>query len=100
MTERRTEYPAPVLEDVQAEAREAESLLREALAKLERQTLEDAGRADWENVPALDADDGHETSSDAQLRVAINDARDALAEVDDLVSILLDGSKDPEDASE
>lgn len=94
MNERRTEYPAPLLEDVRAEAREAQALLEAAFEKLEEQTLEDAGRADWENAPALDTEDGRETPSDAQLRVAINDARDALAEVEDLVAIMLDGSRD------
>lgn len=91
VTERRTAYPAPVLEAVQTEAREAEGRLSEALARLEKETLEDPQRADWEHVPALETDDGHETPSDAQLRGALYEARDSLAEVEDLLAHLLEG---------
>lgn len=93
---RRTAYPVAVLQDVRAEAEEAEELLQAALRRLEEETVEDVNRADWENVPALEAGDGHETPSDAQLRVALNDARDAIAEVEDLVSILIDGPSEAE----
>jgi hypothetical protein len=98
VTDRRTAYPAPVLEDVRAEAREAETRLEDALARLEKHTLEDEQRADWENVPALAVDDGRETTSDAQLRDALNDARDRLAEAEDLVDAMLDGDADAENA--
>lgn len=91
MTERRTAYPTSVLEDVQAETQQAERRLGEALARLEKETIEDSQRGDWGDVPALEADDGHETPSDAQLRGALNDARDSLAEVEDLVAQMLDG---------
>lgn len=82
-----------MLEEVLAETRRAEDLLHAAVERLEEETLEDPQRGDWGNVPALEADDGRETESDAQLRVAINDARDSLAEVEDLVSIMLDGDQ-------
>jgi len=98
VTDRRTAYPAPVLEDVRAEAREAETRLEDALARLEKHTLEDEQRADWENVPALAVDDGRETTSDAQLRDALNDARDRLAEAEALVDAMLDGDADVENA--
>jgi Tfp pilus assembly protein PilX len=78
-----------VLEDVQAQAQQAESVLQEALNRLEQETVEDVNRADWENVPALETDDGHETTADAQLRGALNDARDSLAEVEALVEEML-----------
>lgn len=91
---KRTEYPNPVLKEVKAEAIEAERRLREALTRLEEETLEDTNRADWENMPALETDDGHETEADSHLRVALMDARDSLAVVDDLVSGMLNGAGD------
>lgn len=97
---KRTEYPNPVLKQVKAETIEAERRLRDALENLQAETLEDTSRADWENVPALETDDGHETEADAHLRVALMDARDSLAVVDDIVSGMLNGDADPSDEKE
>jgi hypothetical protein len=91
VSSRRTAYPDAVLEDVREEARHAEARLSEALTRLEKETDEDTQRADWENVPALETEDGQETTSDAQLRGALSRARDSLAEVEDLVATMLDG---------
>lgn len=90
MSSRRTEFPPTVLRKVKKAVEGADQHVDDAIRQLDHEGPDDFGRQDWGNVPPLKTQEALATETDIQLRIALDDARDALAEVSALTSALLD----------